>query len=199
MRAGNARVSSSNPRKSRLPPGYVNPSAPVACVLSPVEMERDIVNSSGKSLVKTWTDPPAKPPGWSGENVFTVCKLAKRLAGKMSIGTTRRFGSGLGISTLLSSVLLYRSPNPRTNTYRPPTMLTPVTRLIASPAEEAGRRLISSVLMLSSMRELRIRFSRSPRSLDWLSCTGSLIASSFTTCGASATRTGSDGGCPTPT
>jgi hypothetical protein len=47
-----------------------------------------------------------KSPGWSGEKVLATWMFSSRPAGKMSMGTTRRFGSGLGILVSLSWVLL---------------------------------------------------------------------------------------------
>ena len=67
----------------------------------------------------------------------------------MSIGTTERFGSGLGILLPFKTVLEYRPPSPRTCTYFPSVTLTPVTRWSASPASPVDPFFICSALIPS--------------------------------------------------
>ncbi len=125
----------------------------VACDPPPTERLNSETRSFGNSFVVTSTEPPAKSPGLSGVAVLLTTIDSSNDDGNRSSGTIFFSGSGLGSSTPLSSVLLYRSARPRTTANLLSTMDTPVTRTIASPALAPGARLIDSALMPSDTRE----------------------------------------------
>ncbi len=83
------------------------------------------------------TRPPLKFPGLSAVNVFLVTILSIKSEGKRSRLKAFLFGSADGNSTPFKCVVEYRSPNPRTYTYFPPTTEAPTTLVMAAAASPA--------------------------------------------------------------
>ena len=94
----------------------------------PIDDEKMYVRRSGNSRVSMSTEAPEKSPAKSGVNVLVVLMDCSSADGKMSSGTKRFSGSGLGSRAPFRLVTVYRSPRPRTNTLRPSCTVTPLTR-----------------------------------------------------------------------
>jgi hypothetical protein len=100
-----SRVPSSKPRASRPCTSANGTSVKVDSVSKESEPTARSVNSPGYLRVEICDDPPAKSAGMSGVADLTIWKLSSRFVGRMSSGTTRRSGSGLGSGVPLNSVL----------------------------------------------------------------------------------------------
>src|SRR6185295_921254 len=90
--------------------------------------------------------------------------------GKTSNGTTRLLGSGVPTLAPFTCVELYRSPRPRTYTYRPPTTESPVTRCSASAAFESVDFEICSDVMVSVTYSAFFCLTSDVASELWRSC-----------------------------
>ena len=66
-----------------------------------------------------------------------------------------------------TSVELYRSPRPRTNTYLPSDTESPVTRRSTSPASSSGDRRTCSALTASPSEVAFLRAESSAASVFW--------------------------------
>jgi len=102
--AGRLRVPSSIPSQSRSPPPNCSPLSPVAWEFPPTPTLSSSTGSAGAARVAMATRPPEKSPGRRGEKVFWISTFSSAPVGNMSMGITRRVGSGLGSGEPLNTV-----------------------------------------------------------------------------------------------